>query len=71
MCGMDVKIILPTKLVVTAASLDRKNPDRSSTAKLLATNPANFVEIGPVDVEIIGLREITEIIFLKTTAKHI
>ena len=64
MCGMDVKIILPTKLVVTAASLDRKNPDRSSTAKLLATsNPANFVEIGPVGVEIIGLREITEIIF--------
>jgi len=36
-----------------------------------STNPVNFVKIGPVDVEIIGFTEITEI-FLngKTTAKH-
>jgi len=26
-----------------------------------STNPVNFVKIGPVDVEIIGLTEITEI----------
>jgi len=32
------------------------------------TNPANFVKTGPVDVEIIGLTEITKNIF-KTTAK--
>ena len=34
-----------------------------------STNPANFVKIGPVDIEINVLTEITEI-FLKTAAKH-
>jgi len=28
-----------------------------------STIPANFVKIGPVDVEIIGLTEITELFF--------
>jgi len=33
-----------------------------------STNPANFVKIDPVDVEIIGLTKITKI--YKTTAKR-
>jgi len=38
-----------------------------------STIPAKFVKIGPVDVEIIGLTEITELFFKfkKTLAKHI
>jgi len=36
----------------------------------ISTNPANFVKIGLVDVEIIGLKEITKR-YIKTRAKHI
>jgi len=35
-----------------------------------STNPANFVKIGPLDVEIIGLTEITKNTKNKTSAKH-
>jgi len=53
---------LPTKLVTTATSLEEstKNNFRSFIYAQRSTNPANFVKIGPVDVEVIGLREITE-----------
>jgi len=37
-----------------------KNNFRSFTHGQSSTNPVTFVKIGPVDVEIIGLREITE-----------
>jgi len=42
---------------------DRKNSFRSIIYGERSTIPANFVKIGPVDVEIIGLTEITKIFF--------
>jgi len=58
---------MPTKLVATAASLERskKNNSRSFIYGQWSTNPANFVKNGPVDIEIIGLTEITENLYLK------
>jgi len=38
-----------------------KNNFRSFIYSQSSTNPANFVKIGPVDVETIGLTEITKI----------
>jgi len=50
---------------------DRKNNFKSFIYGQSSTNIANFVKIGPVDVEIICLTEIIKNIFLKTTAiKH-
>ena len=42
-------------------SRDRENNFRSFIYGESSTNRANFVKIGPEDVEIIGLTEITEI----------
>jgi len=57
--------ILSTKLVATATSLERskKNNFRSFMYVQSSTNPANFVNIGPVDVEIIDLTKINKTIF--------
>ena len=51
---------MTTKLVVTTTSLEgsKKNSFRSIIYGERSTIPANFVKIGPVDVEIIGLTEI-------------
>ena len=48
-----------------ATSLERskKNNFTSFIHGQSSTNPVNFVKIGPVDVEIIGLKEITKNIF--------
>jgi len=58
--GVYWRSILPTKLVATATTLEgsKKNNFRSFIYGQSYTNPANFVKIGPVDVEIIGLTEI-------------
>jgi len=54
--------IFPTKLVATATSLEgSKNNLRSFIYCQSSTNAANFVTIGLVDVEIIGLTEISKI----------
>jgi len=59
------------KLAAIATSLERaKNNFRLFIYKQSSTIPANFVKIGQVDVEIIGLKEITER-YIKTRAKHI
>jgi len=55
---------LPRQRPVTA----RKNNFKSFIYGQSSTNPANFVNIGPVDVEIIGLTEVTKI-FLKINSK--
>ena len=60
--GVDWKSTLPTKLVATATSLEgSKKPSDSFIYGQRSTNPENFVKIGPVDVDIIGLTEITKI----------
>jgi len=47
--------MLPTILVATATSREgSKNNSRSFIYGQSSTNPANFVKIGSVDVEIIG-----------------
>jgi len=52
---------LPIKLVATATPLEgSKNIFISFIYGQRSTNTANFVMIGPVDVEIIGLTEITK-----------
>ena len=48
---------------------DRRNNFRSFIHSQRSTSPANFVKLGPVDVEMIGLTGITKM-FLKTTAQH-
>jgi len=51
------------KVIAAASSIvsrDRKTELRSFIYGQSFTNPANFVKIGPVDVEIIGLTEINE-----------
>jgi len=54
------------KSVATATSLDgSKNNFRSFIYGQSSTNPAKFVEIGPVNVEINGLEEITKNIVKK------
>jgi len=63
--GVNWRSILPTKLVATATSLERSKKitsGHSSTAEVLQILQ-NFVTIGQVDVEIIGLTEITKNIF--------
>ena len=51
---------MPIKSVATATSLEEsKKITRSFIYGQNFTNPANFVKIGPVDVEIVGLTEIT------------
>jgi len=64
--GVDWRSIQPTKLVVIATSLKRakKNNFRFFIYGKRSTNHANFVKIGAVDVEIISLKEITNM-FLK------
>jgi len=54
--------VLPRKLAATAKSPEgsKKNNFRSFIYGQSSTNPENFVKIGPVYVEIIGLTEITE-----------
>ena len=62
---------MPTKLVTTTTSLEgSKNKFKSFIYG--QSSPANFVNIGPADVEIIGLAEINKNVFLikQTTAKH-
>jgi len=56
--------ILLTKLVATGS----KKNFRSFIYGHISTNPANFVKIGPIKVEIIGLTKITKI-FLKQQQK--
>jgi len=56
------------KLVVMATSLEGSKKNyfldlRSFISNQISTNPANFVKIDPVDVEIIDLKEITKNIF--------
>jgi len=52
-----VVTILPTRLVVTATALERsKNNFISFSYRQSSTSPPNFAKIGPVDVEIIGLK---------------
>jgi len=48
----------------------RKNNFRSFIYGQSSTSPANFVKIGQVDVEIIGVTEITKIFLNKISAKH-
>ena len=50
-------------MVATATSLEgsKKNNFNSFIYGQNSTNPANFVKIDPVDVEIISLTEITKI----------
>jgi len=54
--------ILSTKLVATATSLEesKKNNFNSFVYGESSTNGANFAKIGPVDVEMVGLTEITK-----------
>jgi len=53
--------------LATATSLEgsKKKITRSFIYGQSSTSPANFVKIGQVDVEIIGLTEITKIFSLK------
>jgi len=53
--------ISPIKLVATATSLEVLKKDRSPSYGQRSTSCANFVKIGPVDVEIIDLIKITKI----------
>jgi len=63
--GEGKRSILPTKLVATATSLEgSKNNSRSFIYGQRSTNPANFVKIGAVDVELIGVTK-TQNIFVK------
>ena len=60
-------------MVATATSLEgsKKNNFNSFIYGQNSTNPANFVKIDPVDVEIISLTEITKNIFKnRTSARH-
>jgi len=62
--------ILPTKLVVTATSLERSKKitsGRSSTARVLPIS----LKIGPVDVEIIGHAAITKICINNSKTKAV
>jgi len=61
---------MPTKLVATTTPLkNRKN--NFGLFIYSSTNPAKFMKIGPVDVDIIGLTEITKIYKKnKRSAKH-
>ena len=53
--------MLPTKLVTTAMSFGGlKNNFRSFIYGQSSTNPADFMKIGLVDVELVGLTEITK-----------
>jgi len=66
LCGFG--LVLPTKLVATATSLD--GPKTNFTSFIYShssANPANLVNVGLVDVEKIGL---TEIVRKETAAKH-
>jgi len=59
--GVDLTLILPTKLVAMAMSLERsKNNFSSFIYGQSSTSPANFVKIRLVDIEISGLKEITK-----------
>jgi len=44
--------------------IDKKNNVRSFICRQRSTNPAYFVKIGPVDVEIIGVKEITNNVYI-------
>ena len=62
MLKYEANVMRTTKLVATATSLERSTINfRSFIYSQISTNPANFVKIGHVDVEIIGLTKITEI----------
>jgi len=59
--GVELRKILPRKLVATATSLDgSKNNFRSFIYGQSSTQPANLVKNGPVNVEIIGLTKISK-----------
>jgi len=64
--------MLPTKLVTTAMSFGglKKNNFWSFIYGQSSTNPADFMKIGLVDVELVGLTEITKNIKNKTSAEH-
>jgi len=55
--GVDWRSILPTKLAATTTSLEESNNFRSFIYSQSSTNPANFVKIGPVDFELVGLKQ--------------
>jgi len=62
--GVEWRLILSTKLVVTVTSIDgsKKNNFRSFICGQSSTTTANFVNIGPADVEEAeGLTEIDKI----------
>jgi len=49
---------MPTKLVATATSVERSKTNfRLFIYSHSSTKPANWLKIGPVDVQIIGLTE--------------
>jgi len=58
----------------TAATYKSANGQMTVTSQVIygqsSTNPANFVKIRQVDVEMIGLTKIIKNIFLKTTTEH-
>ena len=60
------------KLIAMTTSLEgsKKNNFRSFTYSQCSTNPATFVKISQVDVELIDLTEITTNIFLNCKAKR-
>jgi len=60
--GVEWTSILPTELVAVAMSLggSKKNNFTSFIDGHSSTNPINFMKIGLVDVEIIGLTKITK-----------
>ena len=60
-CGMEVDFG-QNKLVITTATFveGSKNNFSSFINGQSSTNPAHFVKVGLVDVEIIGLTEITK-----------
>jgi len=64
---------LSRKLVATVAYLEglTKNNVRSFICRQRSTNPAYFLKIGPVDVEIIGVKEITNNVYFKKQQRNL
>jgi len=63
---------LSTKLVATATSLEgsKKNNFSSVICGQSSTSPADFVKIGPLDVEMTGPTKTTKIQFKKIEQQH-
>jgi len=70
---IDWRSILPTKIIAVATSLE--HPFEQLTSGLLSTatvlyHPANWVKIGPLDVQIKGLTESLKKRKIKTWKKR-